>query len=244
MLAQDVVDSLHYVEKIYEWSRRNHAKSNIKEPIVIGGWAVDVYNSWFGSLDIDLITNSRTEQSLKYYLRKEEGFSIDDSFSNQKSIFKATDAGGKIDVDFTGNRISFEGMGDLTLNSKDYIKDSKHATLRNMIEITIPEITELWVYKVKAAWDRWYRLDNNTSQDVEWESGKLSKDYNDIVALIDSTEPLDPTTLSRCFDDFPFLRRVMVSLDEDSSLYSSYIQSSNGNEDIIKRKISRIHQEF
>lgn len=90
MEAYDIESSLFYLKKIYDWSNELHSRSSITEPILIGGWAVDVFNSWFGSQDIDLITNIRTENSLKYHLRVEEGFSVKEVTPNEKTIYKRT----------------------------------------------------------------------------------------------------------------------------------------------------------
>jgi hypothetical protein len=39
--------------------------------ILIGGWAVDAYNPWFGSIDIDIITSSKMREKIEYALLEE-----------------------------------------------------------------------------------------------------------------------------------------------------------------------------
>lgn len=53
-----------------------HEKEEREDPttVLIGGWAVDSYNSWYGSIDIDLITNASTRKSLMHHLRNDRGF--------------------------------------------------------------------------------------------------------------------------------------------------------------------------
>ena len=43
-----------------------HEREDTDNPttVLIGGWAVDSYNFWYGSVDIDLITNNSTRNSL------------------------------------------------------------------------------------------------------------------------------------------------------------------------------------
>ncbi len=108
----------------------------------------------------------------------------------------------------------------------------------------VPDITDVWTYKLKAAWDRNYRLENNESTDIEWESGKLSKDYCDIVSLIDADEPLDPIVIQKRFSEFSFLKSVMDLLNENPELYAQYIRISHADEAEIKRKIFRIVDNF
>jgi hypothetical protein len=52
------------------------AKEDVESPttVLIGGWAVHAYDPWFGSIDIDLITNSRTKQRLKEHLVSTRGY--------------------------------------------------------------------------------------------------------------------------------------------------------------------------
>lgn len=87
-------------------------------------------------------------------------------------------------------------------------------------------------------------MDNGLSKDVEWEEGKLAKDYGDTVALIDGSEPLDPEIISRSFTDFPFLKIIIERLAEDPNLYRSYAQNMTNEKNEITRKISLIRINF
>ncbi len=104
---QDIEDSLNYVSKIYEWSRRKHSSSQVKLPLLIGGWAVDAYNPWYGSLDIDIITNGRTRNSLKNFMKNQEGFQTEEILPKQKTISKITPEGKKIVIDYVQTKNEF-----------------------------------------------------------------------------------------------------------------------------------------
>lgn len=58
--------------------------------VLIGGWAVDAYNPWYGSIDIDLITNASTKRSLLHALRTERGFERQRTPSGPTMVSKPT----------------------------------------------------------------------------------------------------------------------------------------------------------
>lgn len=240
----DIEASLVYLKKIYGWSNENHSRSNITEPILIGGWAVDCFNSWFGSQDIDLIVNSRTESSLKYYLRTNEGFSIKEDINGERKIYTEINGNREIHVDFISKKMPFEGKTGTYLESNKHISSTAKFPLRGRVQVKIPSITDVWIYKLKAAWDRNYRLDEEKSRDIEWETSKLSKDYSDIVSLIDADESLDLTIIIKRLTEFPFLKEVLDLLNRESRLYASYIRLSHADEAKIKMKISTLVENF
>lgn len=219
---EDINASLDYLEKIYSFARRPHSDSRIKEPILIGGWAVHVYNPWFGSLDIDIIANSKTQSSLKHFLKERHEFKTHEITPGEKTVAKTTQSGRKITIDFISKAMGFEGHMKNILKSAVYITNLDHIKLDNRVEVLVPKITVLWVYKLKAAWDRSYRLDNELSEDAEWEEGKLAKDYGDLAALIDGKTPLDPEIIGRALRDFTFLREAIDCMNSQPSLYNSY----------------------
>ncbi len=57
--------------------------------------------------------------------------------------------------------------------------------IRNHISAAVPTRSLLMVFKLKASWDRAYRIESETADDLEWERGKLIKDYADVIALLD-----------------------------------------------------------
>lgn len=121
VFKEDFDASLSYLELIYSWSRKMHSSPKLKDPVLVGGWAVDAYNSWYGSLDIDFITNSRTRNSLRQFLRNEYGFSTEEIVPKQKTVSKETKSGRRIEIDFVGNEMGFEGKNGCIIKSSDYI---------------------------------------------------------------------------------------------------------------------------
>lgn len=71
--------------------------------VLIGGWAVDSYNPWFGSIDIDLITNSNTRTSLRFHLRKNHNFVPYRLAGIPSSVKKDTESGAVI-IDFASRQ--------------------------------------------------------------------------------------------------------------------------------------------
>ena len=55
-------ESLEELDFILNWARERENTRNDSPIVLIGGWAVDAYNSWYGSIDIDLIANSRMKK--------------------------------------------------------------------------------------------------------------------------------------------------------------------------------------
>jgi hypothetical protein len=66
--------SLEELVEIFRWIEEHEKDGEDPVSVLIGGWAVYVYNPWYGSVDIDIVTNSRTKQSLMKYLREKRGY--------------------------------------------------------------------------------------------------------------------------------------------------------------------------
>ena len=63
-----IIRSLDELKIIHSWVEEQNINSGKPGVILIGGWAVDSYNSWYGSVDIDLVTTSDIRNDLKYFL--------------------------------------------------------------------------------------------------------------------------------------------------------------------------------
>jgi hypothetical protein len=197
--------SLEELKMIFKWINERE-----KEPItvLVGGWAVYCYNPYWGSVDIDIITDSRTKSSLKNFLTKKKGYSRDPETTN--SVFKDTPFGKVIiDIALRGEDI-FEGKS----ISFPYQRIEGRIVLKPLEdqEVPVPDITFLLMMKVKAAWDRKWRLDNGISEDPIWETGKIVKDHSDIIALLECDESLDIGILGDHFKEYPFLRSVFEDI--------------------------------
>ena len=99
-------ESLKGLQIIFEWVRGREDNLTNSRTVLVGGWAVFAYNQYWGSVDIDLITNNTTRRSLRKFLLDEHNFHPD---PESISVYKDTNAG-KVIIDFAnrGND-SFEG---------------------------------------------------------------------------------------------------------------------------------------
>lgn len=189
----------------------------------MGGWAVDAYNPWYGSIDIDLVTNNRTKHSLMRILVNEREY--DHSRIGTHTVYKPTDSG-PIIIDFAGReeRYPFEGK-DKELNFDILTGQTVIKVIRNYISASVPTRSLLMLFKLKASWDRAYRIDTETTDDPEWERGKLIKDYADIIALLDpmygGTE-IDPDFLGEKLGDFDFLKGCLRKIPETHDAIVKY----------------------
>ena len=228
-------------------SRYLHENEEIDDPttVLIGGWAVDSYNSWFGSIDIDLITNNSTRTSLMYYLRTDRGFKPYRLAGLPTSVKKDTEAGPVV-IDFASRQtyFSFEGM-DTTLDLNILDGNTETRVIRGGIEIAVPNRATLLVLKLKAIWDRHYRIVHGTSDDIEWETGKLIKDQADILALIDLNyggNEIEISILGALLEKYRFLEESLISVcDSDEGIEKYDRMSQNDAKNTIDRMISLIH---
>jgi hypothetical protein len=103
-----------------------------------------------------------------------------------------------------------------------------HTELRDIAGVAtmpIPERTVLLFFKLKAAWDRNYRLGIGASADPEWERGKLTKDRGDIIALLDPDmggHEVDLTLLGELIEERPFLVKCLSSAANDRAAVQKY----------------------
>ncbi|MCK9440701.1 MAG: hypothetical protein M0Q13_04685, partial [Methanothrix sp.] len=81
------------------------------------------------------------------------------------------------------------------------------------------------IFKLKASWDRSFRIQNGTSNDEEWEKGKLCKDRADILALLDpaagGTET-DIQYLGERLNDYSFLAEMLREIPNDKDAINMY----------------------
>jgi len=195
---QIIQKSLEELEFILEWVRQRGETADNPVTVLVGGWAVDAYNPWYGSIDIDLVTHT---------------------------VYGPTEHG-PITIDFAGReeRYPFEGR-DEELNFDILNGQTIMKIIRNRISIAIPTRSLLMLFKLKASWDRAYRIDSETADDPEWERGKLIKDYADVIALLDpmfgGTE-IGPNFLGEKFSDFDFLRECLRKIPETHDAIVKY----------------------
>ncbi len=217
--------SLEELIEIFRWVHPREKKEKYPVTVLVGGWAVYSYNQWYGSVDIDLVTNNKTRQSLVWYLRNKRAFFPQRDEMAPATVVKNAQEG-KIMIDF-GSRediYRFEGRCEECPFS---LLDGRTATrdIGAGFPVVVPERTLLMIYKLKASWDRSFRILNGTSSDEEWERGKLRKDRADILALLDpaagGTE-IDLQYLGDRLHEFPFLVEMLQEIPDDNDAIRMY----------------------
>ncbi len=133
---QIIEKSLNELDFILNWVRQRGETVDNPVTVLVGGWAVDAYNPWYGSIDIDLVTNNRTKHSLMRILVKESEY---DHFRiGTHTVYKPTDYG-PIIIDFASReeRYPFEGRDEELnfdiLNGQTILK-----VIRNHISAAVP----------------------------------------------------------------------------------------------------------
>ncbi len=219
--------SFEELKFILGWIREQEEVIDNPITVLIGGWAVDAYNSWYGSVDVDLVTNSRTKNTLKQVLKQERGYESYRIPGSINTVSKPTGDNGirEIIIDFIlRERLKFEGT-DIYL---DFDIPNEHTEVREIrggISAVVPKRSMLLTLKLKASWDRSYRLNSETSTVPDWELGKLIKDYADIIALLDprhgGTE-IDLNFLGEKLNEFDFLRECLRRIPENHDAIGKY----------------------
>jgi len=227
-------ESLEELKSIFSWIEER--ESSLEDPItvLVGGWAVHSYNDYWGSIDIDLITNSRTKKSLKKFLLDHCDYRPDPETT--KSVFKDT-IHGKVIIDIANRGDDrFEGYQDsLKLNIVD--GQTEFRDLEGQ-KVPVPTRSVMLMMKFKAAWDRGWRVRNNKSGEPEWDRSKMYKDHSDILALIDpkkNGEEVDVALLGKYFSDHPFIIKVLDDISISKPAFTKYGMDPKEGEMLIER---------
>jgi len=206
--------------KIAVWLSEHEKNPDNPKTVLIGGWAVDAYNPYLGSVDIDLVTNSKMKRSLMYHLTSREGYQYDSRFPFGKTVFKETPPG-EIILDFETREVIYSFEGHPNLPFKLDILDGNVVTkpVRGGVGMAVPNRATLLFLKMKAAWDRGYRIEHSIPLiDPEWEAGKRVKDFADILALIDPGTggrwDIDIEILGSLLSQYRFLKGLILEIPE------------------------------
>lgn len=237
--------SLAELNEIVRYLHEKYVEGENSKTVLIGGWAVDSYNPWFGSIDVDLITSSQIRKGIMYHLRESRGFVPYRLPGISTSVQKITDAG-PIIIDFATwqKPYPFEGLEGIFLDFRILEGNKEMRNIRGGIEIAVPSRAALLILKLKAIWDRQYRIDNELSDDLLWEAGKVAKDRADILALLDPEHggrELDIYVLGDLLKKYPFLEQSLLSVCERNEGIEKYGRlSQNTAKDIIQQLLSLI----
>lgn len=208
-------------------------------PTIIGGWAVYFYNSYYGSVDIDIIGPSMRGQFnsvLDNYVRdyKYTIMKLDDvglQTTAHKDVFHNDEKVGAIEIDAA------------TFEEKEAIKyhEDKNKVLpyslcaneKLRVEVTvekdsfcyIPTKTLLLLYKIKAWRDRAFDIRTKgatmLAEKLAWMQAKVAKDQSDIIAILDPNPSrkvadgtIDASQLQKICKDYAIGSLVRQSLEE------------------------------
>ncbi len=176
---------------------------------------MDVYNPWYGSIDIDLMITAKEKKTLTNYLYKEREFKKTKNEHGFVQLYKKVGEE-EIIIDFvpkeqeffkTMERVNYD------FTEKDLIIDR----LRNSKDVIVPTRTNLLLMKIKAAWDRYNSLQGGNIQNISYVKAKYTKDCGDIVALLDTTsrpdQILDLALISKELISKPYLMKFMKNLN-------------------------------
>ena len=214
-LSQEIIElSGQELKKIGEWDELHNKSSSVPSLVLIGGWAVDAYNPYLGSVDIDLVTNSHTSHSLMHHLSRYEGYTYDVLYPFGKTVLKTTPHG-TIVLDFISldKQYPYEGHPEIPFSFEILTGNTVIMRVRGGTEIAVPNRSILVLLKLKSAWDRSYRIEHgNPIINEDHERSKWIKDCADLLALIDPDSggrEIDPEILGREVSRFKFLKDVI-----------------------------------
>ncbi len=213
-----VLASFDELDILMRWlgdRRRRHPRQTA---LLVGGWAVYMYNPYFGSYDIDLVLSSKARSSAEHFLISKRGFQRDvNPYQGSKGVVLDSHPG-KIHIDTAavGGSDDFEGVR-ATLEMSSIAREFILFDAGD-ITVPIPERGRLLLTKLKAAWDRSWRLQHGTSREPNRERNKLEKDFADILALVDPTaggRELDFIALGASLEQYGFLQGILDRAGRD-----------------------------
>ncbi|MCK9308134.1 MAG: hypothetical protein M0P17_11485 [Methanoculleus sp.] len=223
--GQEVIErSLAELREIVAWINEREGGSSTPTTILIGGWAVDAYNPYVGSVDIDLVTSSRTRRSLMHHLVHHRGFHYR-RYTHHTTVEKGSGAK-TVTLDFYSRERPnpFEGgRGEFAFDFLD--NHTAVMPIRGNIRVAVPTRGALLIMKLKAVYDRSFRYELGRSPDPEWEYSKLVKDNADVLALLDPEHgghDLDLEFLGEMLNCHTFLRECIEKLPDSDDAREKY----------------------
>jgi hypothetical protein len=172
-------------------------------PTIIGGWAVYFYNSYFGSIDIDIVGPSHHGRFIdlieRYQRRHGYEFTAKDQLGLEITTRKPVIKNGKVIGYMEIDACTFEDPKPSSFHEdpNKHLPYSLTAEKQYQTEVKLEEDAICYIpskplllpYKIKAARDRAHdlRTKGTTMQPVQMERlrGKITKDRADIIALLD-----------------------------------------------------------
>ncbi|MFH2112793.1 MAG: hypothetical protein ABIJ47_16215 [Candidatus Bathyarchaeota archaeon] len=236
-------------------------------PILIGGWAVYLYNSYTGSVDVDLVGPSMGglfDATLESFER-ERGYQpvvfgpmgLGTSF--RKPIIESGELHGYMEIDActyeNDNRVFKENpLKELPYELCSREGMTAQVLLDRSCEALIPVKPLLFLYKLKALRDRQYDLREQGAvlgyERAAWLRSKMVKDGSDLISLLDSgdyprvvSQRFDSSILRKIIDEYD-LGFIVESIESLPLMYESRQLYRNIDESAVKQWVIRILDEL
>jgi hypothetical protein len=240
MARSSVIDeSISELVALFELVNAKERTLDRPVTLLIGGWAVYTYNAYYGSVDIDIVTTSDIKRYLVTELGKRGFHHFKDAFEDRR-LCKQT-VSGPVQVDFFSSRTPYKFEGRRETIKYDFLFDDFERNIIRGLSVPVPSRTGLLVTKMKAAWDRGWRLEHAQSADSEHERRKLIKDYADIISIVDQErggKVLNLISLGRMLDRYEFLKTIFERVPASIDAAEFYGTSQEKAEKIIKELTS------
>jgi len=235
-------------------------------PIIIGGWAVYTYNSYSGSVDIDVVGPSMGGYFNNYLTQ----FQIANGYEEihlgelgiekgfQKAIYENGEKIGQMEIDACSYEADLKYFHENTGKILPYSLCDR-ATLQKVLvlpegaEVIIPDKSLLVLYKIKALRDRKYDYENNrliSAARKTWLEGKITKDASDIIALLDPKPSsfllegqINPKTIREIVGEFD-ISFMLDSLDDLTSMKASLKKYRDVRKEDVAEWVHNIKREL
>lgn len=192
-------------------------------PTLIGGWAVFVYNSYFGSVDIDLVGPSmggrftevveRYERAHGYEEVRSAGLGIEVAY--RKPVTRQGGVFGYVEIDVCTFEADIGGFHEDPSKKLPYAlcgdpRFVRNVTFNEKLAVHVPRKSLLFLYKLKAFRDRAFDLKTRGAvmsvERREWMQTKRDKDGADLIALLN---PKPERYVIREELDFQLLKQLL-----------------------------------
>ncbi len=199
-------------------------------PTIIGGWAVDYYNNYYGSKDIDVVFDGTRDAAHRmadeYCLANGYAPVKKDLLGIQKDFRKKIETSegiAEIDIDTCttrdGNYFHTNACKKLPFSLvKQEYEEAEEKIDGKTVTYLIPTIDLLLLFKAKAYLDRDYDAHQTTdSQQINYFSSKRDKDGADVIALLDQKHcknKVDYSKLSQLITEHDITTEILGALQK------------------------------
>lgn len=234
-------------------------------PNIIGGWAVYFYNSYYGSVDIDIV-GPTMDGRMMYILIDFQGnhdyievykdeLGLEKSF--KKPVYDGTRHVGDVEIDactyeeeyniFHENgakKLPYDLCERPELREKIFLNEDENNS------IYIPNKSLLLLYKIKAFRDRSFDVIHKrailAADTLSWLEGKIIKDGSDIIALIDPkpvryriNQEIDTSILKELIEEYD-LWFILDTIENIPNMMDSLMLYSNTKEMAVNKWVRDI----